>query len=117
MGENLIDIEMKTEFAFEDSFLMHTAGIAIMAYMDEELGEADPPDEEGDDESAIALDKDLPCLHCGYNLRGLKVGGHCPECGSRIRKSLEFAMERVLCTGCMRPNHPSLPRCQHCGAR
>lgn len=27
---------------------------------------------------------DLPCNGCGYNLRGLKRGGRCPECGREI---------------------------------
>jgi len=27
---------------------------------------------------------DLPCNGCGYNLRGLKRGGRCPECGRAI---------------------------------
>ena len=27
---------------------------------------------------------DLGCIHCGYNVRGLRASGLCPECGSRI---------------------------------
>ncbi len=27
-------------------------------------------------------------LHCGYNLSGSMVGGHCPECGTPIADSL-----------------------------
>ena len=30
--------------------------------------------------SAI-IDTDRPCLGCGYNLRGLRAGINCPECG------------------------------------
>ncbi len=31
---------------------------------------------------------DAVCLVCGYSLRGLTVGGHCPECGTPIGRSL-----------------------------
>jgi hypothetical protein len=31
---------------------------------------------------------DTSCLHCGYNLRGLRVDGLCPECGSPIGRSV-----------------------------
>jgi hypothetical protein len=31
------------------------------------------------------IDHDRSCDGCGYNLRGLKVGGQCPECGAAIR--------------------------------
>jgi hypothetical protein len=27
---------------------------------------------------------DMPCLHCGYNLRGLQGTGRCPECGRAV---------------------------------
>ncbi len=35
----------------------------------------------------VSLDeilRDVACQECGYNLRGLKVYGRCPECGERI---------------------------------
>jgi hypothetical protein len=28
--------------------------------------------------------EDRPCLRCGYNVRGLRVGGRCPECGTAL---------------------------------
>jgi hypothetical protein len=31
---------------------------------------------------------DVPCLSCGYNLRGLSDSGRCPECGTPIVRSL-----------------------------
>ncbi len=34
------------------------------------------------------LTADLPCAHCGYNLRGLPPEGKCPECGTAIAESL-----------------------------
>lgn len=37
---------------------------------------------------APALDRDVACVNCGYNLRGLAPGGDCPECGSAVRQSL-----------------------------
>ncbi|MEM1445893.1 MAG: PrsW family glutamic-type intramembrane protease [Planctomycetota bacterium] len=30
------------------------------------------------------IDRDWPCDACGYNLRGQRVGGRCPECGAII---------------------------------
>ncbi len=36
------------------------------------------------------IETDLPCPMCDYNLRGLRYGGNCPECGERIRKETEF---------------------------
>jgi hypothetical protein len=33
------------------------------------------------------IDADIPCVSCGYNLRGLR-GTRCPECGSEIAPSL-----------------------------
>jgi hypothetical protein len=68
---------------------------------------------EGDD---IPFDQDLPCLRCGYNLRGLKPTGQCPECGANIRKALSFAQERILCLACMTPVHPSTAKCPNCGS-
>jgi len=34
------------------------------------------------------ITEDLPCRHCGYNLRGLSEIGACPECGTAIGRSL-----------------------------
>jgi hypothetical protein len=69
------------------------------------------PDVPEDDEP---YDEDFPCIRCGYNLRGLKPSGQCPECGARIRKSLNYASERILCLACMRPVHPSAAVCPNC---
>jgi uncharacterized repeat protein (TIGR04138 family) len=33
-----------------------------------------------EDVEQIEVDFDEPCEKCGYNLRGLRVGGKCPEC-------------------------------------
>lgn len=33
---------------------------------------------------APPLDRDVHCPACGYNLRGLRAGGRCPECGLSI---------------------------------
>ncbi len=30
----------------------------------------------------LLVQDDQPCLACGYNLRGLPIGGSCPECGA-----------------------------------
>ncbi|MDO8629812.1 MAG: hypothetical protein Q7R41_04905 [Phycisphaerales bacterium] len=34
-----------------------------------------------------AIDYDIACIFCGYNLRGLVPTGRCPECGSNIADS------------------------------
>jgi hypothetical protein len=34
---------------------------------------------------------DVPCHGCGYNLRGLKSDGSCPECGASIASTLDRA--------------------------
>lgn len=34
------------------------------------------------------LGGDLPCLYCGYNLRGLSIRGVCPECGVGVRATI-----------------------------
>lgn len=35
----------------------------------------------------------LPCVRCGYDLRGLKAGGVCPECGLEVRRTLLFVVD------------------------
>src|SRR5690242_3809775 len=42
-----------------------------------------------------ALDHDLICVACGYNLRGLRQDGRCPECGGTIARSIEEARRGV----------------------
>ncbi len=34
------------------------------------------------------LTGDLPCAHCGYNLRGLSIREACPECGVAVRATI-----------------------------
>ncbi|HMN40957.1 MAG TPA: hypothetical protein PKE29_08935 [Phycisphaerales bacterium] len=34
------------------------------------------------------LGGDLPCVFCGYNLRGLSVRSMCPECGAGVRATI-----------------------------
>src|SRR4051794_11063247 len=34
------------------------------------------------------IQHDLPCLGCGYNLRGLRGEGQCPECGLPVAESI-----------------------------
>jgi hypothetical protein len=54
------------------------------------------------------IDADLPCLTCGYNLRGLRSGGVCPECG--------LAVQRTLRGGLLKFSRPSHLRSVHNGA-
>lgn len=47
-------------------------------------------------DAAGMIDRDLTCRRCGYNLRGLREEGRCPECGSAVGLStrgdlLQFA--------------------------
>lgn len=46
---------------------------------------------------AFLADRDVPCPHCGYNLRGLQAGV-CPECKHDLRLKLDgdFAAMRYL---------------------
>ena len=37
--------------------------------------------------SPEVIGEDLPCVRCGYNLRGLDVTGTCPECGGPVEAS------------------------------
>ena len=52
----------------------------------------EPPPVDGPPRDAAAAERlateDVPCLRCGYNLRGLKPHGVCPECGVSIDRSL-----------------------------
>ena len=77
----------------------------------------DDPNDAGGDEAPVSdelIEADMPCLRCGYNLRGLKPVGQCPECGARIEKTVEYVMARILCPVCMGPNHPTAAICIHC---
>src|SRR5436190_23878239 len=31
---------------------------------------------------------DLPCVACGYNLKGLSIRSVCPECGTPVRATI-----------------------------
>lgn len=42
----------------------------------------------GIDPPSRRLERDLPCVICGHNLRGQHRGGKCPECGHPVRESI-----------------------------
>lgn len=46
-----------------------------------------------------AFTTDLPCVVCGYNLRGLTPGGRCPECGSPVDRSVHGNLLRYADRG------------------
>lgn len=48
-------------------------------------GDGPPP---GGNLLARELTGDLPCVRCGYNLRGLSVRSVCPECGAAVRATI-----------------------------
>ena len=37
---------------------------------------------------AMLLTGDLPCIGCGYDIRGLSVLSQCPECGLAVRATV-----------------------------
>ncbi|MEL6330323.1 MAG: hypothetical protein AAFR38_11735 [Planctomycetota bacterium] len=39
--------------------------------------------------SGMVIQADRACVRCGYNLRGLSIGGVCPECGTPIASKRE----------------------------
>ena len=39
---------------------------------------------------AVMFDRELPCPHCRYDLRGL-IGSKCPECGREVEHYLRVA--------------------------
>lgn len=41
-----------------------------------------------------AVDQDIPCRKCSYNLRGLSIEGRCPECGLPIGLSVHGELLR-----------------------
>ena len=55
---------------------------------------SDPASRAGSEESVRQeplireLTGDLPCVRCGYNLRGLSVRTVCPECGASVRATI-----------------------------
>ncbi len=44
------------------------------------------------DETIVA---DVPCINCGYNLRGLNAEGRCPECGRSIPEMAKLARKEL----------------------
>ena len=45
-----------------------------------------------DDTGPILIDFDLPCMQCGYNLRGLAPEKtHCPQCGTDVADTIASA--------------------------
>ena len=45
-------------------------------------------------DTIVAVNHDLPCCSCGYNLRGLDQRSRCPECGYTIRASIMAFVHR-----------------------
>ena len=45
---------------------------------------------------------DLPCIQCGYNLRGLDPESTCPECGASISDSLRRGLLALADPGWLR---------------
>jgi len=46
------------------------------------------PDAEPEPAVTNCIDRDVACIDCRYNLRGLMDTGNCPQCGRAIRDSL-----------------------------
>ena len=47
-----------------------------------------PPEVDNATAARAAVEDDVPCVACGYNLRGLAPFGRCPECGGSIHPSV-----------------------------
>lgn len=47
-------------------------------------------------EAAGTIARDVPCGHCNYNLRGLKPGRVCPECGHVIPNDVVSSTDPLL---------------------
>ena len=47
-------------------------------------------------EKTYAIEQDVKCRECGYNLRGLGSTGTCPECGGAISFSLTDTTDNFL---------------------
>jgi hypothetical protein len=56
------------------------------------------------------IDKDLACVGCQYNLRGLESGGRCPECGVPIANTI-YADEWAPATTLVEPESGDLAGC------
>lgn len=56
-----------------------------------ELGVSPLPDA-AQASAARFLDRDVACVRCSYNLRGLPASGNCPECGEPIANSIKGFM-------------------------
>ncbi len=41
----------------------------------------------------VTLAGSLPCVFCGYELRGLSILGKCPECGTAIRATILYQVD------------------------
>lgn len=41
----------------------------------------------------LTLSGRLPCIGCGYDLQGLSVLGHCPECGTAVRAAILYLVD------------------------
>ena len=56
--------------------------------------------------SHVELSGSLPCFVCGYDLKGISIVGHCPECGTAVRATVLFRVDPTA--EAFRPVH--LPR-------
>ena len=51
--------------------------------------EMDPAKQHIDLDASGTIAADVPCIQCGYNLRGLDFEGRCPECDQPISASVD----------------------------
>jgi hypothetical protein len=61
------------------------------------------------------LSPDIPCLGCGYNLKGLPRSSNCPGCNAPVRQSLPHDDQHALMREGQQPILPDDRACVRCG--
>jgi len=52
-------------------------------------GDEPMPEQLHREQGRSLIERDMPCIGCGYNLRSLSLNGICTECGLPVRYSFD----------------------------